>query len=216
MLNPLEYRIRLFGLAAVLVLAALVSGCALGTSHLVVMHDPLDSIENKREGTILVREFVDKRLPEHSEFIGVKRNGYGMPLGEFGCGESCEVEVLLTRYFARALREAGYEAVIDDDASASGDIKFDAIVEGEVLEFWVDCYMVAWHEVEVLVRLLDDETEEVVWEKAIAGSHSNTIWWSFSEIETVIRKSLAKALNEAASEFSSDEFYGHIEGRQVQ
>lgn len=220
MLNPLEYRIRFFVPAAVLVLAVLVSGCALGTSQLAVTHDPLDSIENKKEGTILVREFVDEREPGHKgELIGNKRNAYGMVLGSFACGSAGQLETLLTDYFADALREAGYNAVVEKKFSPDelGAIKLDAIVEGEIKKFWLDLYMATWHQVEVLVTLREPETEEVVWEKLIDGSETNMLWFGMSsEFEKVIRQALTKALNKAASEFSSDDFYEHIESRRVQ
>jgi hypothetical protein len=220
MSNPLEYRTRFFVPAAILVLAVLVSGCALGTSQLAVTHDPLDSIGNKREGTILVREFVDEREPEHrGELIGNKRNGYGMVLGSFGCGGAGQLEALLTDYFADALREAGYNAVVEKRSSPNelDAIRLDAIVEGQIKEFWLDLYMVTWHQMEVLVTLREPKTEDVVWEKMIDGNETNFLWLGISsEFERVIRQALTQALNKAASEFSSDEFYQHVESRRVQ
>lgn len=66
--------------ALAMLVAFLASGCALGTTRLTVAHYPLDNIENKKQGNILVKQFVDKREKENLDLIGNKRNGFGMVL----------------------------------------------------------------------------------------------------------------------------------------
>lgn len=185
--------------------ALVLGGCAIGTTTLNVEHDPLQKIAKKREGTILVRKFVDKRKEPH-EYIGNKRNGFGMVLGHVAASEGVDLEALLTRYFAEALTEAGYKAVIQD-AGDNGTVKFDAVVDGEIVEFWLDLYMKVWHNMEVRTRLLDPANGSVRWEKVITADQSNVLWvGATGEFEKVISESLTKALNQAATEYSSEEF----------
>ncbi len=50
-----------------------------------------------------------------------------------------------------------------------------------------------------------------MWEKDIQGEEKNVLWLgTTSEYEKVIRQALTKALNQAAKEFASDEFYKFI------
>ena len=189
-------------------LALFIGGCAFGTTRVNVTHEPLDRIENKKEGNILVKQFVDKRTD--TQHIGNKRNGFGMVLGHIGAEEGVKLEVLLTNYFAEALKEAGYNAVIQETQSASvpSQVKFDVIVDGEIVEFWLDLYMAVWHKVGVKVKALDPINQNALWEKDIRGDEKNVLWvGATSEYEKVIRQALTKALNQAAKEFSSDEFY---------
>jgi hypothetical protein len=61
--------------------ALLLSGCAFGVTKVQVAHSPLASAPQKRQGTILVRQFVDERQEER-DYIGTKRGGYlGIPWG---------------------------------------------------------------------------------------------------------------------------------------
>jgi hypothetical protein len=48
-------------------------------------------------------------------------------------------------------------------------------------------------------------------EEDIRGEQTNVLWiGTSSELEKVIRQALTKALNQAAKEFASDEFYEAI------
>jgi hypothetical protein len=188
-------------------LALFAGGCALGTTRVKVTHEPLDRIENKKKGNILVKQFTDKR--EDTQHIGNKRNAFGMVLGHIGTEEGVKLEALLTSYFAEALKEAGYNAVIQETQSTGvpSQVKFDVIVDGEIVEFWLDLYMAVWHKVGVKVKAIDPTDQKVLWEKDIRGEEKNVLWFGLaSEYEKVIRQALTKALNQAAKEFASDEF----------
>lgn len=195
-------------LALVIVLVGFATGCAVGVTRVNVTHDSLATIENKREGDILVKQFVDKR--KDTQYIGNKRNTFGMVMGHVGTQEGLKIHDLLTKYFAEALREAGYNAIIQESGSAgiAKGMRFDAIVEGEIREFWLDLYMATWNKVAVLVKALDKDTQQVLWEKEVRGEEKNVLWvGAAAEYEKVIREALTKALNEAAKEFASEEFY---------
>ncbi len=195
-------------LALVVLLSFFIGGCAIGTTRVAVSHEPLDRIENKKEGNILVKQFVDKR--NDTMYIGNKRNGFGMVLGHIGTEQGVKLEVLLTNYFAEALKEAGYNIVIQEAPSdiTPNQVKFDAIVNADIIDFWLDLYMAVWHYVKVKVKALDPVNQNVIWEKDIKGDEKNALWLGISsEYEKVISQSLTKALNQAGKEFASDEFY---------
>ena len=195
-------------LASAIVLAGFATGCALGVTRVNVSHDSLATIENKREGDILVKQFLDKR--KDTRYIGNKRNMFGMVMGHIGTQEGLKIHDLLTKYFAEALREAGYNAIIQESESAgiAKGVRFDAIVEGEIREFWLDLYMATWHKVAVLVKALEKDTQQVLWEKEVRGEEKNVLWVGVAaEFEKVMREALTKALNQAAKEFASEEFY---------
>jgi hypothetical protein len=189
----------------VAVMSFIATGCAIGTTSLKVEHAPLEKAEKKKQGNILLKEFVDKRKESH-EYIGNKRNGFGMVLGHIGLENDARLEPLLTRYFAEALTEAGYNVVTQADAQ-SGQVKFDAIVDGEIIEFWLDLYMKVWHNIEVRTTAIDPAGKAVLWEKTIKADQSNVLWiGATGEFEKVISESLTKALNQAVLEYNSDGF----------
>jgi len=191
-------------------------GCALGVTRVNVSHDPLNRIENKKEGNILVNEFKDVR-PQQREYIGNKRNMYGMVLGHIGTEPGVSLTGLLTRYFAESLSEAGYKTVVMKEAKipdGSEKIKFDAMLEGEIVEFWMDLYVAVWHKVGVKLTVKHPDSKEVLWEKVIHEEEKNVLWvGATSEYEKVIRQALTKALNKATSEFASEEFLKTIKGK---
>ncbi len=197
-----------FGFALVVLLSFFIGGCAIGTTRLNVAHEPLDRIESKKEGNILIRQFVDKR--KDTQHIGNKRNGFGMVLGHIATMEGVKLEVLLTNYFAEAFKEAGYNTVILEAQStvSPGQVKFDAIIDGEIIEFWLDLYMAVWQYNKVKVKVLNPVNQGIIWEKDIQGDQTNVLWVGLSsEYEKVISQALTKALNQAAKEFASDQFY---------
>lgn len=203
-----KHRKEFRNLFLVVSLALFASGCALGVTRVNVNHDPLNRVENRKDGNILVKQFVDKR--KDPQYIGNKRNMFGMVLGHIGTEEGIKLEVLLTNFFAEALKEAGYNAVIQETQATGipSQVKFDATVDGEIVEFWLDLYMAVWHKVGVKVKAIDPTNQNVLWEKDISGEETNVLWiGATSEYEKVIRQALTKALNQAAKEFSSDEFY---------
>jgi hypothetical protein len=195
--------------------AFLLGGCAIGTTHLQVTHDPLERIEAKKQGNIQIKTFVDKRKEDH-QYIGNKRNGFGMVLGHVAPEEGVNLENLLTRYFAEALKEAGYNTVIQgsEPAGKQNEVKFDAVVDGEIMEFWLDLYMKVWQNVEVKTRAIQPATQAVLWESTIKADQSNVLWVGASgEFEKVINEALTKALNQAAKEYASDQFQQAIKAR---
>jgi hypothetical protein len=183
-----------------------ISGCAIGTTRVIVAHEPLDRIEKKAQGKLLVRPFVDKRASK--DFIGNKRNGFGMVLGHIGLMEGETLEGLMTEAFAQALREAGYSVVVQDAAKPSSETgPFHAVIDGEIRDFWLDLYMAVWHYMDVDVKALDPASQRVLWEKTFHGEKKDVLWiGATAEYEKVINASLTAALNEAAKAFASEEF----------
>jgi hypothetical protein len=206
-----------FYCGVMLVLAAFQNGCAFGTAHAEIGHETLAPVAVKRQGNVLVRPFVDKR--PNTEYIGNKRNGYGMVLGHVATEEGVKLDAVLTQYFIDALQQAGYNAALD--TSTSGDpatqpatqpavtlANCDVVVDGEIRGFWMDLYMMVWHSVDVNVKATHPGDQRVVWEKLIHGEKTNILWLGITpEFERVIRAATTDALNHAATEFASDEFY---------
>ena len=184
-------------------LIIILNGCALGVTKLQVTHDPLIQVENKKEGYILIKEFRDTREPDKTEYIGNKRNTFGMVLGNFDSTE--KLEGLFTEYFAEAFKNAGYNVIVENltEGSPPPDFNADAIIEGEISEFWLDLYMAVWQDISVSVKALEKDTNEILWEKKFTGEETNVLWVGVnSEFEKVIRQALTKVLNEATNEFA--------------
>jgi hypothetical protein len=58
------------------------------------------------------------------------------------------------------------------------------------------------------VKALEKDTQQVLWEKEVRAEEKNVLWVGVAaEYEKVIREALTKALNQAAKEFASEEFY---------
>lgn len=196
-----------------LILVALVflGGCAIGTTEVRVGHDPLKTVSEKRTGKLLVKEFNDIR--QSPQFIGNKRNGFGMVLGHIGLHGEKNLELLLTEYFAEALQEAGYEVTIHEKKAPEkfSNAKFDAVIEGEIVEFWMDLYMAVWHRVGVNIKAVKPANQKVLWEGRIEGAEKRVLWvGATGEYERVIREAMTKTLNKAMEEFTSDDFYNAI------
>lgn len=177
-LNRPENQRSFLNFALIVALFGFTNGCAFGVTKLDITHNPLNTIESKRQGKILVREFVDKRDREKKQFIGNKRNTFGMVLGHFATKEDLKLEIILTEYFAEALKEAGYNVVIHRTETGDEEkgIEFDAIVQGEITKFWLDAYMITWHIVAVSITVLDQNNQEIVWEGGVLGEEKNPLW----------------------------------------
>jgi hypothetical protein len=200
--------------AAILIvtLACGLSGCVFGVTKLDVTHSPLSGTMPKREGTILVKQFVDGRPAGHREYIGNKRNGYGMVLGHVGTQDGVDLTKLLTGYFVEALRHAGYDAVLQPSPSGSNNVVFDVVLEGEIKEFWLDLYMATWHNIDVLLTLKDNSDTRVLWERNVHGDKTNVLWIGVSaEFEKVIRQALDNAMDQAVKELASAEFQSAVQ-----
>jgi len=192
-----------------------VGGCALGTSKVDVSPspDPLLQVPDKKKGEILVNQFVDSRQPHQQKYIGYKRNWFGMPIGHVGLPEGVKLEPMVTKYFAQALQKAGYNIVISDPASqAPGKVKFDAVIEGEITQFWFDGYVNDLAKVDVKIAAIDPTSKRKLWEKPIHGEKTDTSMWARTDslYERLLKEALTIALNKAAQEFASEEFYSAI------
>ena len=211
-----QCKVKCLFLLIFLVGVSFLMGCALGVTRVNVSHDPLIRIENKKEGNILVNEFKDVR-PQKREYIGNKRNMYGMVLGHIGTESGVSLAEILTKYFAESLSEAGYKTVVMKEAKmpdGSEKIKFDAMLEGEIVEFWMDLYVAVWHKVGVKLTVKHPDSKEVLWEKLVQGEEKNVLWLGATgEYEKVIHQALTKALNKAISEFASNEFEKAVKGK---
>lgn len=201
-----------FAFVLVILMAFLGSGCAVGTTRLKVAPYPLNPINNKKQGNILVKQFVDNRKVENLNFIGNKRNGFGMVLGHVGMEEGVKLDLLFTKCFADALHTAGYNTVVQyAQATAPSPGQFDAIVTGEITEFWMDLYMAVWHKLDVKTKALNPVRQNVLWEKRIEASDKNVLWiGATSEFERIVNTVLTNALNQAAQAYASDEFFQAI------
>ncbi|MBU0680542.1 MAG: hypothetical protein KKD73_03880 [Proteobacteria bacterium] len=195
----------------VFIALTLLGGCAAGTTQLQINHNTLNQVSVKREGNLLVKQFVDAR--KNTIYIGNKRNGFGMVLGHVGIHGTESLESIMTRYFAEALQENGYRVTIDNGQSGinSSQQNFDAIIEGSILEFWMDLYMAVWHRVNVDVKAIDPASGNVLWGKEIAGSEKRTLWvGATGEYERIVREAITKTLNAAMEEFASEQFYSSL------
>jgi hypothetical protein len=212
-----QRKVKCLFLLIFLVGVSCLMGCVFGVTRVNVSHDPLNRIENKKQGNILVNEFKDVRESAR-EYIGSKRNLYGMRLGRIGTESGVSLTEILTKYFAESLNEAGYKTVVMKEAKmpdGSEKIKFDAMLEGEIVAFWLDLYMGVWQIVDVKLTAKHPDSKEVLWEKVIHGDQTNVLWLGATgEYEKVIRQALTQALNKAASEFASDEFFKTIRRRK--
>ena len=191
-------------------LGILVSGCAIGTTRVRVYHRELSSASKTRQGKILVKRLVDKRDAKQQPYIGNKRNGFGMVLGHYAVADG-QLEDVLTRHFADALSKAGYEAQVDAGGAPAGDAQCDAILEGDIDEFWLDMYMRVWHKVSVALRAKNPKTGDVLWTGRAEGNSNNMLWLGINaEIERAIADALTPALDSAVQSFGSEQFYGSI------
>jgi hypothetical protein len=185
------------------------SGCALGTTPIRVSHSALVPAATLHQGTLLVRQFKDVRAEERRPYVGAKRNSWGMVLGHVALPPGESLEVLLTRYFAEALEDAGYHAELQlAGQQPPAELMPDAILDGEIEQFWLDLYVATWDQIRVAVTLRAPADEAVLWTSTIEGAETNVLWiGATAEYEKVVRQALDHALARAVAEFSSDDFY---------
>lgn len=202
-------------LIGVLLLCLVLGGCAAGVTRVKVEHDPLSKIEAKKQGTVLLREFKDIRSQDR-QYIGNKRNGFGMVLGHIATEENVKLTEVLTGYFADSLREAGYKVIQSQNANETqAQRKPVIIVEGEIFDFWLDLYMAVWHYMGVKLTAKNPDGK-VFWEKTIKAEQKNVLWvGATSEYERVIRQSLTQALDKASLEFAAEPFYRTLESGRL-
>ena len=93
-------------------------------------------------------------------------------------------------------------------ASPGGsNLAFDAVLEGEIKEFWLDLYVMTWHNVDVMLTLKNQSGTHTFWKRDIQGDKKNVLWLGVSaEFEKVILEALDMALDHAIKEFTANEF----------
>jgi uncharacterized lipoprotein YajG len=195
----------------ILLSALLLGGCALGTTRLEIDHDELNEVQNKRSGHLLIKQFTDSR--ENTNYIGNKRNGFGMVLGHVGLHENKNLEAILTEYFAEALQDSGYKVTDFKDVTNIDISKgnYDAIIEGNILEFWMDLYMAVWHKVKVDIKAVNPKDNTILWENQISGDEKRVLWvGATGEYERIVREAITKTLNRALEDFTDEDFYTAI------
>jgi uncharacterized lipoprotein YajG len=197
-----KYIVHSFCILSVL----LAVGCS--PVRLKITHDPLLRVENKKQGSILVRQFIDKR-PERF-FIGDIQNRFGLDIGRIFAERDVSLTILVTNYFAEALNAAGYTTIVQEPRSVPSPAPsgFDVIIEGEITVFWMSLRERIWQRIEIRTRALDPTGKMVLWSKDVKADRTNGIWWGTTdEYERVLSEALTQVLNEAAKEFASDDFY---------
>jgi len=183
------------------------SACALPMRKLTITHHPLDNVANKRPSKILVMQFVDKRNKDNLDLIGKR----------VGLQEGARLEVVLTVFFAEALSAAGYNAVMQDQQSPGvNPTNYDAVVTGEILEFWMDFNPgQVGHKVDIKIHAVSSANQAVVWEKRIEAAQENVNWvGARGEYSKVVDQAVTKALNQAVHAFASDEFSMAIRNKE--
>lgn len=188
-----------------------------------IAHEPLNAVENKKDGRILIKQFVSKVESSGSIiFVGSEEEKLRQKR-QYEKGEESQrasMGMLMTSFFAEALEDAGYQVVFQEEQSANSKNqgKFDAIIAGEIWGFNIEggkktgkksltLYSKLW----VKVEALDPVNQKVLWRKQFIGEERNANWSSnVSEYNKVIRQAATKALNQAVTEFASDAFYKAI------
>jgi hypothetical protein len=202
---------KLVGLSTLFIFiraGAFLNGCAIGTTNALVSHNPLNMASQQRQGNIFLMKFEDKR--NVTEYIGNKRNGFGMVLGHIGIENPEKIDVLLTNYFAEALQAAGYKVDVEKPEAPGlpADKSYDLVVKGEINEFWMDLYMAVWHSMTIKMMALNPKDKSVLWSKDFHGEQKNVLWiGATGEYEKVIGEAVTNTLNQAVTEFCSEEFY---------
>jgi hypothetical protein len=189
-------------------------GCVSIPDSLEVARSPFEVATEKRKGTILVKPFVDNRKGSHQGIGALKDSGFlGIPpypiLHRYEVQEGLTVDGILTGFFVDALRHAGYEAELQNPNNSQlvGGDKFNAILEGEINEFWFEVVFNTSVEVNVDLKLLDKNGKEIVWEDNVEESRKELIWVrSDANIKRAIREALDNALALAIEKFTSEEF----------
>jgi len=192
----------------ILAVAFLLGGCAIGTTELDIAHNEINKVQNKRTGKLLIKQFIDSR--KDTRYIGNKRNSFGMVLGHVGLHENDNLESILTSYFTEALEESGYQVTRFNELTNKKrqQENYDAIIEGDIREFWMDLYMAVWHKVKVDIKAIDPQNNAVLWENQISGNEKRVLWiGATGEFERVVREAITKTLNQAIGDFTGDEFH---------
>jgi hypothetical protein len=157
----------------------------------------------QRSGVILVRKFKDVRTADHN-CIGVKRNLYNMPIADIRLKNAASLDSVVTECIAEALKHTGYTVVMEG-SSGVADLKPDAVLEGQIQDFWSNMMTILQHNITLKMSLLDDDGQ-IVWNNTVGGDASALIFVTHREYEAVIDRAMEIALEKAMRSFSSDEF----------
>lgn len=181
-------------------------GCAAGSTQVKIGHEPLSPVASKRQGTVFVKPLVDVR--DKQGYIGNKRNAYGMVLGHVVAPKGQKVEDLMTQFVAESLQNAGYTAVVAKSATDAPPADCKLVIQGEVVEFWMDLYMEVWHRAGAKLQAVDPATNKVVWEKTTKEGEHRVLWvGATGEYERIVRQAVTKWMNTISNDFASDEFH---------
>jgi hypothetical protein len=204
------------------IMGILTYGCSYSAYiRLKISHEPFyNIIENKREGNILVIQFVDKRPNEY-----IAAFEYMFADIFFVTEEGVKLEALLTSYFVETLKEVGYNVVFKEQLSGDtlSQSTYDAIVYGEIEEFsfhrlppTVDSSSKIVTRIRIKIKALDPNGQNVLWEKDFTKEKYGIIPYhlrdkdSVKVIEREFRIALNDMLYQALRDFASEEFYKAI------
>jgi hypothetical protein len=185
-----------FCIVFVLVLIS-ITGCALPMRELTVTHHSLNSVTNKKQGVVLVVQFIDKRNKENPELIG----------NRVRLQDGAKLDVVLTKFIAEALNAAGYKTITEKQPLATP-VNYDVIVTGEILDFWMDFNPgQVEHKIDIKINAVSLTNQVIVWQNRIEASQVNVNWIGVrGEYSKVVDEALTKALNQAIQAFASDDF----------
>jgi hypothetical protein len=92
-----------------------------------------------------------------------------------------------------------------EGSSGVADLKPDAVLEGQIQDFWSNMMTILQHNITLKMSLLDDDGQ-IVWNNTVGGDASALIFVTHREYEAVIDRAMEIALEKAMRSFSSDEF----------
>ncbi len=181
---------------------------------LYIAHEPLNPVGNKKDGRILIKQFVNKVESGGGPIFMVGVSEEQKRQNEkWKESQRASMGMLITSFFAEALEEAGYQVVFQEEqpTKSQNHAKIDAIIAGEIWGFNFEggkksfaFYSKLW----VKVEALDPANQKVLWRKQFIGEEKSLNWTGeVVEFNRVIRQAATKALNQAATEFASEEFY---------
>jgi hypothetical protein len=191
--------------------------CTTDITEVRIAHANLDRIDDRRTGIVLIRQFADKR--GNTAYVGSFRPLFILS-SHFAPEVGVRLDALLTKYFAEALREAGYEVINlpPDFPPAASEAMTQVVIDGEISKFWLSVYSGPGLlyssairsmelKIEVRIKALEPATGNVLWEEEIQGRETDD--WNppmKTAAEKVIEEGLTKALNRAAAAFRAADF----------
>ena len=203
------------------------AGCALPKEviyHVSLLHKRIEASPGWRGETIVVKPFIDSRKESQRPYIGeIHQPIYTYPFcpifilapapsGRFIFAKNgANIAEILSGYFCDALKGTGYNVLCVTPSSLKqldiASISPNAVLEGEVNEFWLTPSWTTKHVIRLQLKLYNKEENHLFWEKEILSEHSEFVGlWSSAAFEEIIKKALDKALDQAIKEFDSDEF----------